>query len=326
MSRATESIPAPVELQHGRNYAEPKRQHPFIRSLKKHWELYLLVLPPVLYLLIFKYIPMVGVQIAFKDFSVVKGIWGSPWVGLKHFEAFFESPNFWLLIKNTIGISFYSLLAGFPIPILLALALNEIRTGYFKKTVQMVTYAPHFISTVVMVSIIILMLSPHVGVVDKLFTFLGFPMTNFMGIPEYFKSIYVWSGVWQGMGYSSIIYIAALAGVDPSLYEAAKMDGASRLRKIWHIDLPTLVPVTVIMLILSLGSIMGVGFEKIYLMQNPLNTSASEVISTYVYKVGLIGANFSFSSAVGLFNSVINLILLVIVNGISRKVSQNSLW
>lgn len=325
MSRATESIPAKMELQQ-RDYVEPKRQHPFIKSLKKHWELYLLVLPPVLYLLIFKYIPMVGVQIAFKDFNVVKGIWGSPWVGFKHFEAFFQSPNFWLLIKNTMGISFYSLIAGFPIPILLALALNEIRTGYFKKTVQMVTYAPHFISTVVMVSIIILMLSPHVGVVDKLFTMLGFPMTNFMGIPEYFKSIYVWSGVWQGMGYSSIIYIAALAGVDPSLYEAAKMDGASRLRKIWHIDLPTLVPVTVIMLILSLGSIMGVGFEKIYLMQNPLNTSASEVISTYVYKVGLIGANFSFSSAVGFFNSIINLFLLVIVNGISRKVSQNSLW
>lgn len=325
MSRGTESIPANMDLQQLRQTA-PKQQHPFIKSFKKHWELYLLVLPPVLYLLIFKYIPMVGVQIAFKDFSVVKGIWGSPWVGLKHFEAFFDSPNFWLLIKNTIGISFYSLIAGFPIPILLALALNEIRTGYFKKTVQMVTYAPHFISTVVMVSIIILMLSPHVGVVDKLFTWLGFPMTNFMGIPEYFKSIYVWSGVWQGMGYSSIIYIAALAGVDPSLYEAAKMDGASRLRKIWHIDLPTLVPVTVIMLILSLGSIMGVGFEKIYLMQNPLNTSASEVISTYVYKVGLIGANFSFSAAVGFFNSIINLILLVIVNSISRKVSENSLW
>lgn len=326
MSRATETLPTKLELQQRRNDAEPKRQHPFIKSLKKHWELYLLVLPPLLYLLIFKYIPMVGVQIAFKDFSVVKGIWDSPWVGLKHFEAFFESPNFWLLIKNTIGISFYSLLAGFPIPILLALALNEIRTGFFKKSVQMVTYAPHFISTVVMVSIIILMLSPHVGVVDRLFSFLGFPMTNFMGIPEYFKSIYVWSGVWQGMGYSSIIYIAALASVDPSLYEAARMDGASRLRKIWHIDIPALVPVTVIMLILSLGSIMGVGFEKIFLMQNPLNTSASEVISTYVYKVGLIGANFSFSSAVGLFNSIINLILLVVVNAISRKVSQNSLW
>ncbi|MBT2290379.1 sugar ABC transporter permease [Paenibacillus albidus] len=326
MRQTSDSLPTPIELRKGMNPMERKKQHPFLKSLKKHWELYLLVLPPVLYLFIFKYIPMVGVQIAFKDFSVVKGIWGSPWVGLKHFEAFFDSPNFWLLIKNTIGISFYSLLAGFPIPILLALALNEIRTGYFKKTVQMVTYAPHFISTVVMVSIIILMLSPHVGVVDRLFTLIGLPMTNFMGIPEYFKSIYVWSGVWQGMGYSSIIYIAALAGVDPSLYEAARMDGASRLKKIWHIDIPSLIPVTVIMLILSLGSIMGVGFEKIFLMQNPLNTSASEVISTYVYKVGLIGANFSFSSAVGLFNSIINLILLVLVNAISRKVSKNSLW
>lgn len=326
MRQITESIPTQRKLQKGMNQAERKRKHPFIRSLKKHWELYLLVLPPVLYLLIFKYIPMGGVQIAFKNYSVVQGIWGSPWVGLKHFEAFFNSPNFWLLIKNTIGISFYSLIAGFPIPILLALALNEIRTGYFKKTVQMVTYAPHFISTVVMVSIIILMLSPHVGVVDRVFDFFGLPMTNFLGIPEYFKSIYVWSGVWQGMGYSSIIYIAALAGVDPSLYEAARMDGASRIKKILHIDIPSLIPVVVIMLILSLGSIMGVGFEKIFLMQNPLNTSASEVISTYVYKVGLIGANFSFSSAVGLFNSIINLILLVVVNGVSRKISKNSLW
>ncbi|MBW7454621.1 ABC transporter permease [Paenibacillus sepulcri] len=326
MSQVTESIPAQMKLQKGMNPPKRKKEHPFIKSIKKHWELYLLVLPPVVYLLIFKYIPMVGVQIAFKDFSVVKGIWGSPWVGFKHFEAFFNSPNFWLLIKNTIGISFYSLLAGFPVPILLALALNEIRTGYFKKTVQMVTYAPHFISTVVMVSIIILMLSPHVGIVDRLFSFFGFSMTNFMGIPEYFKSIYVWSGVWQGMGYSSIIYIAALAGVDPALYEAARIDGASRLKKIWHIDIPSLIPVTVIMLILSLGSIMGVGFEKIYLMQNPLNTSASEVISTYVYKVGLIGANFSFSSAVGLFNSIINLILLILVNAVSRRVSKNSLW
>jgi putative aldouronate transport system permease protein len=327
MSKETARLSATMPPgQHMNRQTSLKKQHPFVRSFKKHWELYLLVLPPVLYLLIFKYIPMFGVQIAFKNYNVVQGIWGSPWVGFKHFQAFFDSPNFWLLIKNTIGISLYSLLAGFPVPILLALALNEVRMGYFKKTVQMVTYAPHFISTVVMVSIIILMLSPHVGVVDRLFTFLGVPMTNFMGIPEYFKSIYVWSGVWQGMGYSSIIYIAALAGVDPSLYEAARMDGASRLRKIWHIDIPTLIPVTVIMLILSLGSIMGVGFEKIYLMQNPLNTSASEVISTYVYKVGLIGANFSFSSAVGLFNSIINLILLVIVNFISRRVSENSLW
>lgn len=295
-------------------------------KVKRHWELYLLVLLPVLYLLVFKYIPMIGVQIAFKDFNVIKGIWGSQFVGLKHFHEFFASPNFWLLIKNTIGISFYSLIAGFPVPIVLALALNEVRTGFFKRSVQMITYAPHFISTVVMVSIIIRMLSPHVGIVDHFFSLLGMPMTNFLGIPEFFKSIYVWSGIWQEMGYASIIYIAALAGVDPSLYEAARIDGASRWKKIIHIDLPSLIPITVIMLILSLGSVMGVGFEKIYLMQNPLNASSSEVISTYVYKVGLLGANFSFSAAVGLFNSVINLILLLTVNFFARKVSETSLW
>lgn len=297
-----------------------------LKNVKRHWELYILVLLPVLYLIIFKYIPMVGVQIAFRDFNVVQGIWGSHWVGLKYFEQFFNSPNFWLLIKNTIGISFYSLLAGFPVPILLALALNEIRTGFFKRSVQMITYAPHFISTVIMVSIIILMLSPHVGVVDKLFSLFGFETTNFMGIPEYFKSIYVWSGVWQEMGYASIIYIAALASVDPALYEAARVDGASRWKKIIHIDIPALIPISITLLILNLGSIMGVGFEKIFLMQNPLNVSASEVISTYVYKVGLVGANFSFSAAVGLFNSIINLILLVVVNYIARKVSDTSLW
>lgn len=296
------------------------------KKITRHWELYFLVLPPVLYLIIFKYVPMFGVQIAFKDFNVVQGIWGSEWVGLKHFRNFFSSPNFWLIIKNTLGISFYTLLAGFPIPILLALALNEVRTGRFKKSVQMITYAPHFISTVVMVSIIMLMLSPHVGVVDRLFVYLGWEMTNFMGVPEFFKSIYVWSGVWQEMGYASIIYIAALAGVDPSLYEAARVDGASRWKKIIYIDLPSLLPITVIMLILSLGSVMGVGFEKIYLMQNPLNLSSSEVISTYVYKVGLVGANFSFSSAVGLFNSVVNLILLLTVNFAAKKISDSSLW
>jgi len=294
--------------------------------MKRSWELYVIVLLPVLYLIIFKYIPMFGVSIAFKDYNVVKGIWGSPWAGFKHFETLFHSPNFPLLIKNTLIISFYALIAGFPVPIILALALNEVRTGFFKRSVQMITYAPHFVSTVVMVSIIILMLSPHVGVVARLFSFFGMTNTNFMGEPGLFKSIYVWSGVWQEMGYGSIIYIAALSSVDPALYEAARMDGASRFKKIIHIDLPTLIPITVILLILSLGSIMGVGFEKIFLMQNPLNVSTSEVISTYVYKVGLLGANFSFSSAVGLFNSVINLILLVVVNFIARRLSDNSLW
>ncbi len=294
--------------------------------MKRSWELYCLVFLPVLYLLIFKYIPMVGVQIAFKDFNVIDGVWGSPWVGMKHFELFFNSPNFWMIIKNTLGVSFYSLFAGFPVPVLLALALNEIRTGFFKRSVQMVTYAPHFISTVVMVSILILMLTPHVGVVERIFTFLGLPTSNFMGVPEYFKSIYVWSGVWQEMGYNSIIFIAALASVDPSLYEAARIDGASRVRKIIHIDLPALVPVMIIMMILKLGQVMGIEFEKIYLMQNSLNISSSEVISTYVYKVGLLGANFSFSTAVSFFNSVINLILVLFVNSIARRFSQTSLW
>lgn len=304
----------------------PRKKSEAYKSVMQHWELYFLVLLPILYLIIFKYIPMAGVQIAFKDFNVIKGIWGSPWVGFKHFAVFFESPYFELVIKNTLWISLYSLVAGFPVPIIFALALNEVRTGLFKKTVQMVTYAPHFISTVIMVSIIILMLSPHVGVVDQMFSFMGVQATNIMGIPEYFKSIYVWSGIWQNLGYSSIIYIAALSSVDPSLYEAARVDGASRLQKIFHIDLPSLIPISIIMLILNLGSVMGVGFEKIYLMQNPLNQSTSEVISTYVYKVGLIGANFSFSTAVGLFNSVVNLILLFIVNNIARKISETSLW
>lgn len=295
-------------------------------KLKGSWELYALLFLPIMYLIIFKYIPMGGIIISFKQYNAIGGIWGSPWVGWQHFEAFFNSPNFWLLIKNTLFISLYALAAGFPVPILLALALNEIRNGLFKRSVQMVTYAPHFISTVIMVSIIILMLTPHVGVVERLLSFLGLPTLNIMGMPQFFKSIYVWSGVWQEMGYASIIYMAALSSVDPSLYEAARIDGASRLRKIYHIDIPALVPISIILLILNMGGLLSVGFEKVFLMQNPLNLSTSEIISTYVYKVGLLGANFSFATAVGLFNSVVNLILLVIVNFIARKTSETSLW
>ncbi|WP_255570720.1 sugar ABC transporter permease [Cohnella sp. CFH 77786] len=295
-------------------------------KMKRSWELYVLLLIPVAYLVIFKYIPMVGVQIAFRDFNPISGIWGSPWVGLKHFDKFFSSPNFTVLLKNTLVINVYSILAGFPIPIMLALALNEIRTGFFKRSVQMITYTPHFISTVVMVSIIILMLSPHVGIVERVLTYFGMEDTNIMGEPDYFKHVYAWSGIWQQMGYNSIIYIAALSSVDPSLYEAARIDGASRWRKILHIDLPALVPIMVVMLILKTGEVMGTEYEKIYLMQNPLNLSASEVISTYVYKVGLLGAQFSFSTAVGLFNNIVNFILLLAVNYTARKYSETSLW
>lgn len=322
------SVNSGVKLQKvgsGKNSLALSR-HGVVKKVKRHWQLYLLVLLPLTYIIIFKYVPMYGAQIAFRDFSVTQGFSGSDWVGLKNFEDFFSSPNFWMLIKNTLLISLYSLLLGFPAPIILALALNEIGGGKFKRFVQTITFAPYFISTVVMVSLIILVLSPRLGFVDHIMRLFGFETINFMGKPEYFKTIYVLSNIWQGMGYGAVIYLAALAGINPDLYEAAKVDGASRFQKMIHIDIPGILPAAIILLILNAGQIMNVGFEKIYLMQNPLNISASEVISTNVYKIGLLGANFSYSSAVDLFNSVINLILLLTVNVIAKRMSETSLW
>ncbi len=296
------------------------------RSFRRHWQLYLLVIPPVLYFIIFKYLPMANAVLAFKNYNVVKGIWGSPWVGTQYFEMFFRNPAFVTLIKNTLYISFYQLIVGFPVPILLALALNEVKSARFKKTVQMVTYAPYFISTVVMVSIIMLFLSPRLGIVNTIAGALGFEAINYLGEPGMFRTIYVLSDVWQTMGYSAVIYLAALAGVDPSLYEAAKVDGANRFQKILNVDLPGILPAAVIILILSVGNIMALGFEKMYLLQNPLNLSSSEIISTYVYKIGLLNANYSFATAVGLFNSLINLVLLLVVNAIAKRASNTSLW
>lgn len=296
------------------------------RSFRRYWQLYLIMLPAIAYFLIFKYIPITNAVLAFKDYSVVKGIWGSPWVGFKYFEMFFENPVFWTLLKNTLGLSVYSLIVGFPIPILLALMLNEIKDGLFKRSVQMVTYAPFFISTVIMVSMVIQLLAPRLGIVNLALVALGMDPINFLGKPSMFPSVYVWSGVWQNTGYSAIVYLAALAGVDPQLYEAARIDGASRIQKIINIDLPGIWPVAIILLILSVGSLLGVGFEKVFLLQNPLNLGTSEVIATYVYKVGLLNANFSFATAVGLFNSVINMILLVAVNAFAKRFSDMSLW
>jgi putative aldouronate transport system permease protein len=296
------------------------------RLIKRNWDLYLLIILPVLYIVIFKYVPMYGTIIAFKDFNVIKGIWGSPWVGFMHMEAFFKSPNFWKLIGNTLGISLYSLIVGFPAPIMLALALNELRNGMFKKSVQLITFAPHFISAVVMVSMIILFTSPTLGFINHILAAMGFERVNFLGNPSYFKSVYVWSEIWQNVGYGAVIYLAALAGINPQLYEAARVDGASRIQKIAHVDLPGILPTAMILLILNVGNMMRVGFEKIYLLQNPLNLNSSEIIPTFVYKIGLLGADFSFSAAVGLFNSVVNLILLIAVNYLARKTSESSLW
>nr|WP_189019696.1 ABC transporter permease subunit [Paenibacillus marchantiophytorum] len=296
------------------------------KSFKKHWQLYLIIIPPVLFFLIFKYYPMVNAVLAFKDYNVIKGIWGSPWVGFKHFKLFFENPIFWTLIKNTVLISGYLLIVGFPIPIILALALNEIRNGKFKRLVQLVSFAPYFISTVVMVSIIMLFLAPRLGFVNVIMNHMGLDSINFLGEPGMFRSIYVWSDIWQTAGYSAVIFLAALAGVDPALYEAAKVDGASRFQKIRHIDLPGIMPTITIVFILNVGSVMSIGFEKIYLLQNPLNKVNSEIIATYVYQIGLLNANYSFATAVGLFNSLINLVLLVVVNMMAKRLSNTSIW
>jgi len=269
---------------------------------------------------------MYGLQIAFRKFNGAMGVWGSPWVGLKNFRNFFDSYYFWILIKNTIGITLYSILVGFPMPIIFALMLNEVHNDKFKHFIQTVSYAPHFISTVVLVGIIIAFLSPTTGVINHIIVALGGEARPFMIMAGWFKRIYVWSGVWQNMGWSAIIYIAALSGIDPQQHEAAVIDGANRFERIWHINIPGILPTIIVLFILNMGSIMDVGFEKVYLMQNPLNFEASDVISTYVYRTGLIDADFSFSTAVGLFNSIINFIILIIVNMISGKTSEISLW
>ncbi|SED52672.1 ABC transporter permease [Ruania alba] len=296
------------------------------RSWQRHWELYLLMAVPLLWFAVFKYVPMTNAVLAFKDYHLLEGVWGSPWVGLKHFEAFVSNPVALTLVKNTFVLSGYVLLASFPIPIILALALNEVRNGLFKRSVQMITYAPYFISTVVVVSMTILILSPQVGLLNDAFGLFGVPAPDMLGRADYFRHIYVWSDVWQTAGYSAVIYLAALAGIDPGLYEAARVDGASRLQRIRHVDIPGILPTAVIILILSVGNVMAIGFEKAFLLQNPLNLAQSEIIATYVYKVGVLSSNFSLGTAVGLFNSVVNLALLIGVNAIAKRVTGSGLW
>jgi len=296
------------------------------KSIAKNYDLYLLILPVIAYFVIFKYWPMYGVQIAFKNYIATRGVWGSPWVGFSHFKRFFNSFYFSRLIFNTIGISLYSLVLGFPAPILLALMMNELRSDKFKKVVQTVTYAPHFLSTVVIVSMLIALLSPRSGIINQFLKLLGKEPIYFMAEPGWFKTLYVLSGIWQNTGWNSIIYMAALAGIDVEIYEAAMVDGATKFKRLIYITLPYIVPTAVTLLILNVGSIMNVGFEKVFLMQNDRNLPASDVIATYVYRSGLLGAEFSFSSAVGLFNSVINFILLIAVNKISKKLTETSLW
>jgi putative aldouronate transport system permease protein len=299
-----------------------------LKGLKRSWRLYVLLAPSLLYLIVFKYVPMYGLQIAFRDYSVIEGFTGSSWVGLEHFERFVTSYNFWPILRNTLVLNLYQLAAGFPLPIVLALALNYVGRDGFKKTVQMVSYAPYFISTVVMVGIVLQFLHPGSGLVNQILRQAGLSPVHFMGRPEYFMSIYVWSGVWQYLGFSAIVYLAALTSIDPTLHEAAIIDGANKLQRIWYIDLPGIMPVAVILLILQMGSMLDVGFEKVLLMQNPLNLGVSEVIDTYVYRVGLASAvpNFSYAAAIGLFKAIIGLILIVAANHLAKRIRATSLW
>lgn len=296
------------------------------QDFRKRWQLYLMLLLPVLYIIIFCYVPMGGIVIAFKDYSFRKGILGSDWVGLKYFKQFFGSPDIGMLLKNTLIISFYQLIVTFPAPIILALALHIIGNDRFKKFMQTVTYAPYFISTVVLVGIVLQCLHLNIGIVNTVMEFLGMDRVDFMGRVSYFRHIYVWSGVWQTTGFSAIIYIAALGNVDQSLVEASLIDGANRMQRIRIVELPALKPIITIQLIMAIGSIMGVGFDKIYLMQNTLNLPVSEIISTYVFKRGMKDLQYSFATAVGLFNSVVNFILLFAANKLSQKFGETSLW
>lgn len=297
------------------------------KLMKRNWLLYVFLLPAAIYIGTFMYAPMYGLIIAFKDFTASKGIMGSPWVGFKWFETFFNTPRFWQILQNTLTLSIYSLIVGFPLPIILALFINDIGNLKAKKFTQTVTYMPYFISTVVLVGMMSVLFSPRSGVVNTLLASLGGSGdTFFMGESRYFRHMYVWSGVWQNMGWNSIIYIAALTGVSQELHEAAKIDGANKFQRILHVDLPAILPTMVILLIMNCGNILSVGYEKVYLLQNSLNTPVSEVISTYIYKMGLQQQRYSYSTAIGLFNNLINFGVLVTVNKLSKKVSGTGLW
>ncbi len=304
--------------------AKSKAKKPL--EIVRNWQLYAMVTPPMIFLLVFCYAPMGGIVLAFKDYSIRKGIFGSPWVGFEHFENFVTSPLFGTLLRNTLILSLYTFVVNFIIPIILALFINEIARPIFKKAVQMITFFPYLISVVVIAGMILQFLNLNGGLVNNIIRLFGGTAVDFMAKPEYFRHIYVWTDAWQRAGYGAVIYIAALAGIDPQLSESAILDGVTRLKRIRYIDLPTIAPTVTIMLLMGIGGIMSIGYEKTYLLQNNLNLDVSELISTYIYKRGLLNFEFSYSTAIGLFNSVVNLVLLISANAISKRVSETSLW
>lgn len=307
---------------------ETKKKESWLSEIKRNRQLYVMILLPLIYILVFKYYPMFGAQISFRDYLPVKGIWGSQWVGLSHFRRFFTNPQCWEIIRNTLAISLYTLILCIPFPILLAIGLDYTRNKFFKKTVQMTVFLPHFLSVVILVSILNLVFDNRTGIVNNLIEMVFGNKINFLGDAKYFRSLYVWSSIWQETGWSSILYISALAGVDPQIHEAAIIDGANKFRRIWHIDLTSIRPTIAVMTIMNLGSVFTVGFDKTYLMQNPINLEFSEVLSTYEYKTGTGGLipNYSYAASIGLMTSAVNFILIIISNKISNKLSGDGLW
>lgn len=304
--------------------AVPQKES-LVKQMKKHWEFYLLLLPGIILTLIFKYVPIYGVQIAFRDYNAMDGFFGSPWVGLKWFERFFGSYNSVRMIRNTVLLSLYSILWTFPIPIILALLINQVKLKKFQRVSQTILYAPHFISVMILCGMLRIFLSPYGGLVNAIAQMFGATEPiNFIDSASAFRTIYISSSIWQDAGWGTIIYIATLSSVDASLHEAAKVDGANTLQRILHIDIPELIPVIVIQLIMSFGNLMNVGFEKAFLLQTSLNKETSEIIATYVYEQGMLKAMYSFSTAVGLFNTVVNIVLLIVVNKICNKLSDVS--
>ena len=294
--------------------------------VRKNYQVYLILLPAIAYYILFKYVPMYGLQIAFRNYKPAHGIWGSKWVGLDNFVRFLTREYFWMALRNSLVINIASIVFTFPLPIIFALMLNELRFKRTKSLIQTITYAPHFISVVVVVSMIKLFLSPTVGLFNNVRKALGLEVMQYLMRPNLFVPIYIISDVWQGLGWSAIIYIASLAGVSPSLHESAMIDGATRMQRIWYINLPHILPTIIILLIMRTGSVLNVGFEKVFLLSNDAVLEKSEVISTYVYRIGIGGGQFSLSTAVGFTNSIVQFIILALVNAVSKRVSETSLW
>lgn len=294
--------------------------------LGRNWQLYALLVLPMLWLLIFRYLPMVNVIIAFKQFSIVKGVWASDWVGLKHFETTLGNPVFLKLLMNTFSLSFYYIAASFLIPLAIALSINELRSRGLQQSVQMVIYAPYFISTVVIVSMTLLILSPRIGLIGDIYGLFGAEAPDFMARAEYFRHVYVWSEIWSTTGYFTVLYLAALSAIDPALYDAAKIDGASRLQRIRNVDIPGIVPLALTLLLLGVGNVMNIGFEKAFLLQNPINLEQSEILPTYIYKIGLLNADYSVATVVNLLNAIINLFTILAVNALVKRLTGRSLW